>query len=252
MTPLLPLALLAVTLACPPSRVPTESTLRLGAAVRCDLDGDGVADRILVSGSPKAWGLFDDFEVQIGGARLAGHGASVDSTFAIVDIDRADARLEIAITEQGRSDDYSTRFFTLDGDSILDMGTLPGSYEMTIDGSGIIHTMARGRILHTWFHPSHWRLDSSHRLVEIELPLYAMNSSVRVLHPLSLQRAPHDRRRAVRLHAGENATILASDDRRWCLVRAASGAVGWFAVDEEWMIGGREARDTFEGLSFAD
>ncbi|MEO6462258.1 MAG: hypothetical protein ABIP29_04220, partial [Candidatus Eisenbacteria bacterium] len=144
--------LVAAALPCSPSLVPTASTLRLGTAVRCDVDGDGVADRILVhgQGSRGGWGPFDDFEVRIGKARLAGSGWGVDSTFALVDIDRADARLEIAITQQGASDEYETRFFTLDGDSILAMGELPGTDEMTIDGSGIVRTMARGRILHTW------------------------------------------------------------------------------------------------------
>ena len=239
MTPLAGALLVAVTAACPPSRVPTESPLRIGTAVHCDLDGDAVADRIEI----RAAG--DDFEIRIGPARLRGHGSNLDSTFAIVDIDSMDGRREIALTEQGPSDDYATHFFTLDGDSVLAMGTLPGSYEVTFDGSGIVRTMARGRILHTWFHPAYWRLDPSHRLVEIELPLYAMNTSVRVLRPLTLRRSPTDARSGPRLLAGEQATILGSDDVRWCLVRAASGATGWFAVDEL-------DRDTFEGLSYAD
>jgi len=162
-----------------------------------------------------------------------------------------DGRREIAITEQGPSDDLATHFFTLVGDTILAMGTLPDSYDMTLDGSGIVRTTARGQILHTWFHPAYWRLDASHRLVEIELPLYAMNRSVRVLRPLTLRRSPTDARPGPRLLAGEQATILASDDVRWCLVRAASGATGWFAL-ENWRIEGREPHEYFEGLSYAD
>ena len=245
MTPLAAALLVAVTAACPPARVPTESSLRIGPAVHCDLDGDAVADRIEIRASG------DDFEVRIGGARLLGHGMNLDSTFAIVDIDSMDGRREIAITEQGPSDDYATHFFTLDGDTVLAMGMLPGSSEMTLDGSGIVRTEARGQILHTWFHPAYWRLDASHRLVAIELPLYAMNTPVRVLRPLTLRRSPTDPRPGVRLARGERATILASDDERWCLVRSASGATGWFEVDSS-RIEGREAHEYFDGLSGAD
>ena len=85
------------------------------------------------------------------------------------------------------------------------------------------------------------------------MPVYAMNTSVRMRLALTLQRSPTDPRPALRLTRGQVAEILASDDREWCLVRGPSGAAGWFALDG-WIIRGtgREAAEYFDGLSGAD
>ena len=59
---------------------------------------------------------------------------------------------------------------------------------------------------------------------------------------------------AIPLQTGEKVTIVASDNKAWCLVKNSKGKQGWFAVDEFCIIRGTNlaASEFFEGLSFAD
>jgi hypothetical protein len=228
--------------------------------LHADLNGDGVGDGILfICYDPErlldseGFG-FDRFVLDIESRFTIFSGVNLDATCFIVDIDTTDSYKEIAVPESGPSGDYATHFFYFTGDSIIFMGTLPGTYDLKVDGSGEVRTKQRGRILHTWFYPACYRLTKKHQFRFMKQELYIMNQSVTLRSNLALQTSPTDTTLAILLHPGDKGTIVGSDDQRWCLFQTESGIKGWFAVERFSNIVGthRRATDVFDGLDYAD
>jgi hypothetical protein len=169
----------------------------------------------------------------------------------VTDIDTTDAFKELAVREEGPSDDPRTYFFRYVDGSIVSMGHVPGN--AVADGSGKLRTSHRGNILHTWWYPAEYQVNPSHQLEFLERPLYEMGAAVKVLQVLPLYSAPDSTTVVGSLDPGQAATIVATDDRKWCLVETPEGLSGWFAVERGEVQGtGSQAHEVFEGLSFAD
>ena len=160
---------------------------------------------------------FNRFVLEVNDKMVVSRGHNLDREIRIVDIDARDNYKEIAIPESGPSDDYATHFFCFLKDSIIDMGTIPGSHKVKIDGSGVIQTYQRGAILHTWFFPAEYKLDEKHKLVFVESDLYSMNTKVVLKDKLPLQRSSSDATIIFTLGIGDHATIIGSDNEKWCL-----------------------------------
>ncbi len=222
-----------------------------------DLDGDGLVDCVCFTSEPVRygdWGVYEEFVLKVNDSVYSGRGDNLDGNYEIVDIDTTDALKEIAVPESGPSDDYATRFFYYDGRDIVPMRRLPGTYNLKVDGSGVINTVQRGAILHTWFHPARYRLTDERSLEFVKQDLYEMNWPVTLKEELPLRAARDDDAIVKVLLPGDKVTILASDNKRWCLVETADGTRGWFAVEEYHRIvgTGKWAYEVFDGLSFAD
>jgi hypothetical protein len=132
------------------------------------------------------------------------------------------------------------------------MGRLLGTFDLEIDGSGIIHGRKFGSILHSWSFPASYRLDSNHHLRFIEQELYSMNTRVTMKDTLNLQRSPDDTETILTLYPGQKATIIGSDNKKWCLIETNDGLKGWFGVEKySQIVGtGKEAIEIFEGLTY--
>lgn len=152
------------------------------------------------------------------------------------------------------SDDYKTAFYFYDGKYIVKMGKVQGSDTVKVDGSGTIIARTRGLILHTWFYDDPYELTKSHQLKRVPQDLYEMHCIVKVRRPLALKKSRSGFPIAVTLQPGEEATILSSDDREWCLVESKDGARGWFAIEGFDQIRGYNlgASEFFDGLNYAD
>jgi len=103
--------------------------------------------------------------------------------FFLVDLDSQDDYLDIAIQEQGPSDDYQVLFFYYDGHQLIKRGAVPGMicdlFSDTIetdpfgsgtvlpDGRGNLTAFARGEVLHTWFYDEPWKIGSDRLLQKI-------------------------------------------------------------------------------------
>ena len=239
-----------------------------------DLDGDNRNDHVLFAcySAPYGYGFldYDRFVLEVNRQMMVSRGDNLEGMFSIVDIDTTDSYMEIAVPEAGQSSDFATYFYYYTGDLITFMGRLPGTckqydvnekkphgigyFLLDVDGSGEVRTRRRGRILHTWFYPARYKLDEKHRLEFVEEEFYIMDSPVTLLSELALQASPTDSRTVVVLQVGDKATIVGSDDRKWCLVETEDGHKGWFAVESNWTIAGtgKEADEIFEGLCHAD
>ncbi len=228
-------------------------------SLQVDLNGDGFQDRIVficydpTHGSGYGSHGYSRFVLDINDRHIISPACDLAGVIHIVDIDTTDAYKEIVVPESGL-DERQAHYYHFTGDSIVFIGTLPMTYDLKYDGSGEVNTRQRGNILHTWFYPASYRLIGGHRFVFIEKELYTMNCWVTLRSDLTLQVSPADSTIAVALHAGDKGTIVASDDRKWCLFETELGVRGWFAVEGySKIVGtGKDASDVFDGLHYAN
>lgn len=80
-----------------------------------------------------------------------------------------------------------------------------------------------------------------------------MKTEVEVNEEFTLQKSRTDGSDAITLKKGEKVTIVASDNKEWCLVENSKGETSWFAVDNFDIIRGlnKRASEVFNGLSNA-
>lgn len=234
----------AVGAATPVVVIPADAT------VYADLDGDRMLDTVSVRFTQSGH-TYEPFTVTVNGLQLSNDGAGLERTFSIVDIDSRDAFLEIAVPEEGPSDDYATHYIWFDGDSLRYMDLVPAGAE-GVDGSGAIHGGERGQLLQTWWYSADFRLTAEHRLVRVERPYYDMNTPVRLLADVPLYREPRDSAPHDTAHAGASGMIARTDDKEWCELRLVDGPWGWFRVEGCCRVGGRSAFEVFAGLCNAD
>jgi len=151
----------------------------------------------------------------------------------------------------GLSEDYGTHFLFYDGRSVQKAGWTPGD-KPVIDGSGIVRTYRRGRILHTWFYPARYRLSKAHTLEFMPQELYLMNRAVTLKVDLPLYENRSESVPSDTAYVGDRAVIRSSDNVEWCLLETETGALGWFRVQGCCTVLGMDAGHVFDGLCFAD
>ena len=155
--------------------------------------------------------------------------------------------------ESGLSDDYYTTFYYYDGSNIQLIDIINGSYfNFHIDGSGNLFTKSRASILQTWFYTDEYRLDESHKLINVPQNYYRMNTVVTAKKRLVLQKSITDTTNGLILEPGERAVILLTDNEKWCMVLNSKGETGWFWEEDYNIMGLDHSSDVFDGLCFAD
>ncbi len=204
-----------------------------------DLNGDGIVERVYFI---EAYG--DAVYICINNKCIMEYSYS----YGIVDIDKSDHFKEI-IAENPL--DLYSRIYYYDGNKIIKMAELPGIQEnFKVNGSGIIEARTQGNILHAWFYTKKYRLNRSHQLEPIEEDLYPMNSSVKVVKELPLYKSRDDLSIGAVLRPGEEAVILSSDNKQWCLIENSKGERGWFKIKDYSLVENinEDAFKVFEGL----
>jgi hypothetical protein len=229
-------------------RRPAE-TITPAWSAYCDLDGDGMRDSVRVDVDGRSPGSYDVI-VRVGGSESKYFAGALPDRFWIADVDSTDRRKEIAVWDEGPSDDYRASFFWFDGKQVRPMGTVPG-YDPVTDGSGIVQGEERGRVLHTWYHPAAYRLTRDHRLELVRMRYCPMGTLVRLLVDLPLSLDPRPQARKTVARAGTWAVIVRTDDVEWCELETSDRVRGWFRVAGN-SINGRNAEEVFDGLFFAD
>ncbi|MDP4094393.1 MAG: YARHG domain-containing protein [Bacillota bacterium] len=216
-----------------------------------DLNGDGIVDNVTLDCKTGA----DSYKLKVNDSVVTGTGENLNGVLFICDIDSKDNYKELAITESGPSDDYAAYFYFYDGKSLKLMGKTSGDENtVKMTGDGVFTTKTRGQILQTWYYTDYYKLSTNHELVNIPKEFYNMNTIVSVKKEFILQKFPTDTSRAVTLKPGEDALIVGSDNKEWCMVENSKGQKGWFAMDNFDTIKGTELRasDIFSGLCYAD
>ena len=226
---------------------------------RIDLDNDSILETLhiwflhMIEGYPGD----ERFIVEVNSSSMVCFGVELVQEAQIVDIDSTDHYLEIAVTERGLSSDHATSYFRYGAGSLRLIGKVPSSPWKwpVVDGSGDIKTECRGEILHTWFYPSTYRNNPYGGNLRHEPRGFpVMNTPVTLKVDLEVFRSRRDREVVGIIKQGEKATLLETDNRSWCKIRSGNGIEGWFGVIGYSVIAGtgKESRDVFDGLSFAD
>lgn len=231
---------------------------------RADLNMDGKLDNVQLFCSYDI-SKYCNYILKINDAIGKGEGDKVNVRFKFTDIQKGDSFMEVAVSDEGPSDDPSTTFFQYDGNTIRKIGSIEGFYgtypgypnlvgRVTIDGSGIVKTMTRGDILQTWFYNDEYILNDNLTLEQIPKDLYLMDTKVTVLRDITLKKSRTDNSDGITLKAGEVVTIKESDNKSWCSVVNKKGEVGWFEITKFSVIKdlGINASLVFEGLNYAD
>lgn len=231
-----------------------------------DLNGDGTDEEIVLWVRENPYGEeVVSYLLQIGDEETEYFGSAIDPMFKVVDILKTDRFREIAVSEQGPSNDDATMFYRYDTDALKTLSVIPGFLgrypdsdgegKVRVDGSGMIRTSSRGEILHTWFYDSEYVLNEKDELVVVEKDLYEMNAEVEVIKEIVLKEGKGSSLPGITLNIGEKVTITETDNKSWCSVTNSEGKTGWFEIrnfDE--MVGyeGSYASEFFSGLNYAD
>jgi hypothetical protein len=212
-----------------------------------DLNGDGTIDTVTAVFPVGDYGRSGPFSVTVGGSTYEEHGEGLHGTMDIVDIDITDAYKEIAIPEDGPSDDYSTYLFWFDGQVLRYMGSVPG-VRPSIDGSGKIHSYSRGHVLQTWFFPADYAISADHSIYMVHQDLYPMGTMVKLLRDFPLQGERSDDSVSFVAGRGDSAVVISSDNHDWCLLQTSDGQKGWFRCCRGGFVGGALGSATFVEL----
>lgn len=228
--------------------------LKTTKTLEVDLNFDG--DKEFIKLECDEWG--NVFTLSINQLSITSYGSNIDREIVIVDIDKKDKVLEIAIPESGPSDDLFTSFYRYTGNNIDFIGKIGGKpgAGLTVNGDGTVTATTRGNILHTWFYKDEYMLAPNHSLIRVEPVdgLYSMGEyKVKVIKSIPIYRAPN-REVLKELRIGEEVKLMATDDKELVLLETQDGEQGWIMIEGFWNIKGTKlnAGEVFEGLSMAD
>lgn len=178
------------------------------------------------------------------------------AAFGIADIDRADKVRELVVFGRGPKSFRTAIFFARRGE-LVHSGTVEDDPSRPLaqqaNGSGTVTGLVHGTLLFDRYFSAKFRLDKNHRLERMAEPMYRIDLPVKMKSSLALQRRPSDPSVVATLASGESVTIIGCDEKRWCMIEAAGGRLGWFAVAQKVVVAtGRKVDDVFEGLPIGE
>jgi len=183
--------------------------------------------------------------------------------FYLVDIDKEDNMLEIAILDEGPSSDSSTYYFRYLEGELTYIGTVPdfpGSKTCSFAGDGTITAGFRLGVLQTWWAPATWRLNELDRLQQESqtayIPYEEWNKAA-LLEDLPLFPSKDQSSEETTIApVGSSITFVETDNVHWVKLKTDGGVTGWFYLNDysTVMVNGepRETIEIFKDLLFAD
>lgn len=253
--------------------MPTETEpdlmlLDVGEETSLDLDSDGEKETLLVEivTDPEGW---QHYTVSINGSDLMEPlGLYFDypdtERYSVVDLDTADSFLEIALADNGPSNDPNTTFLRYENGTLTSLGQVYGKVteeDLVFRGDGTIASTMRLSVLQTWYTPVDWQIGQSGAFEPIAQELYypiqtedtPVKTAVKELAAYEEMSLDSARSSAA---IGTEMTFLATDNKEWVHCEDASGTRFWIHLDESGqqveLVDGSYAWDGIEGLSIAD
>ncbi len=183
------------------------------------------------------------------------------SEFIIVDLDTRDDHRDIGLMVRGPSDDPAVFFYTIRGQDLLKLGTIPTSIHdpaQQFDGKGRITSTLRLSILQTWFADAEWELTSEPNIRLIaeqmyEPKQYDFMEPVFLKKDLPIYKKIGDAEPFMKLKPQE-VEFQSTDNKAWVKVKGLTGDTGWFRVEAFDYLPDLKlnAGEAFDGLSSAD
>ncbi len=195
----------------------------LGDTISVDMDSDGSLDEVCLSHGE------DGLELTINGKRFtdvlyaSGPFEYAESDyFAVVNLDRYDRALELAVEDFGPSDDPQTYFFRYGDESLTCVGSVPSlawddwSKKDTVTYQGNGDVLVNGRLegLMTWYGDVTYRVESGRlALVRGEMCYAAHSISVTITDTV----LAYESRDAepIKLYPGDSIQVSGTDQSQW-------------------------------------
>jgi hypothetical protein len=229
-----------------------ENVIKYGdMRVSLDMNGDGKTEDVSLEINEENY----TFTLKIDDKTVDGSGEAMIKAVYVLDLDTSDSFKEIAVTDAGPSDDYSTYVYSYDGSDIKLMGRVEGSGDgITVIGDGSLITYRRSGVLQTWFYVYSFITSEDRMLTGIDRDEYAMGTFVILKKDLDVYVSKTGSEIKFVIKAGEPALIVSSDDIKTCLIKNSSGDEGYFYLKNFNEINntGIASGDYFDGLVFAD
>ena len=205
--------------------------------VQVDLNGDGSNESIHYT-------CLDEFSFNLtfnGETRRYEGENFLPDYFFLINLDNNTPVLDIAVQEMGPSDDYQVVFYYYDGEQLIRRGSVPGlicdprsdtiftdpfgTGTITVDGSGRLQGMARGQILHTWYHPEIWLVgpDDMLRKEHQQFVSMALTDPVELRLDLDLFVDAGSSEIAGTAYTGDKAQLIRTDNQSWVQLRTEDG-----------------------------
>lgn len=247
---------------------------RLGETISADLDGDGKDEQILWDAvlDQSSWQYTTTLTVN--GTDFASklqdmgyYCESVMDYWAVVDLDVSDAAREIAIFDDGPSDDPNTLFFRYADGKLTLLGAIYGMLSddgsgQTYHGDGTVDSWLRLDVLQTWFADCTYGLGSDGKLSVIPQDLYYPKGdyglSLKTLMELPLYTENNANVQAELAPAGTALTLTATDNAEWVQAQTSDGRTVWLHLNAEHPFqvettsGYVSVQDALDGLCMAD
>jgi hypothetical protein len=225
-----------------------------------DLNGDGKRDKISYKFITDENGYPTKYQLSVNDSSVTQHDDNGLEEFKIVDFDATDKYLEIAIEENGPSDDLATTFYYYDGKDLQLMGKVGGhcGNNYSVKGDRKVTSVTRSQILMTWFYFDEFNLTAERKLQHITKDFYASTWNPKLIAKmeLPLYKSRTEKDISVTLLPGDRIYLLGTDDKEWCLAITEDGKEGWFAVEKgtHSIIRdiGKNSYEVFEGAIMAD
>lgn len=219
-----------------------------------DINGDGRKEAISATFDVSPG--YDDYDVctvKINSSMYKVTGARLNTRIYLVDINKKDKYKEIAVVDNGMSDDYSTTFLYYNK-KVQKVGSVYGAIGYGLfdrngigfNGSGMVTGESRGHLLQTWFYSDYYKLNSSHILQRQSQKYYKTLKPNVITAKKTITLYSDDKKKIVaKLNKGDKVTFIGSDEKQWCIVKMKSGKYGWFKAPIF-------SEDLFDGLFLAD
>ena len=246
----------------------------VGEEITVDLDGSGVQtvrycvdietdeSGLEIGAQIKAFWIGEkDFTKELSNLGVLLENPGTDC-FYIVDLDASDSYKEIALFDQGPSDDPETYFLRYQNGGLKLLGSVtdnPASdtchFQNDSQNAGEIVASFRLSILQTWYAEGYWKLNSGGKLQFEEQSVYYPIGTyeAELLCELPVYHMP-DREGEFFIVKPGKVTFTATDNKNWVQLETKDGSTGWFYVENYDTIAdiGQNAQEVFASLIICD
>ena len=251
--------------------------VKMNQVCKYDLDGDGTEEELCVTAKKQRSNWYPYFyyegsvDVTINGTKYRnvyfGENHSLSSYYCIIDIDKSDSKLHLAIQDYGPSSDYSSAIFEYNNGELNNIDTISGVfdynhgfYDTVCYGDGTIGSYMHFGVLHTWFGKITYNFENSELTMQKQDYYEATSPST---HTLTTDLTVYEKRslssKKTIIPTGSSVSLLGTDNKEWVKIQTQDSKNYWMKmVPEKYsviLVDGQtemSGSDVFEWLSFAD
>lgn len=210
------------------NRAATETYLYI------DLDGDGRAERISLTGDPEYEAIqwnYDAYVLRAGASEQRGYAMCLNNGIWPVSLDGE--TILLALFEDGPSDDPLTTLFAYENGSLRRVGAFADDIRQCIIVDGVINGTERHDVLQSDYVKRKWRLGSTGELEAVPEETYEFVTlnDITLLKPLPVHAAPDISSSWTELKPQTVRFVQTDEAFQWIYAEAKDGTGGWFLTD---------------------